>query len=28
MHDKIRAQALNLANFTIYAMPDATEDPL
>ena len=28
IHDKISAQALNLANFTIYAMPDATEDPL
>ncbi|MEN6589478.1 MAG: DUF4270 domain-containing protein [Proteiniphilum sp.] len=28
IHDKISAQALNLARFTIYAMPDATEDPL
>lgn len=28
LHDKISSQALNLARFTIYAMPDASEDPL
>lgn len=28
IHDQIKSQALNLANFTIYAMPDAIENPL
>jgi hypothetical protein len=28
LHDKIKSQALNLANFTIYAMPEAEENPL
>ncbi len=28
IHDKLKSQALNLANFTIYAMPETSEDPM
>jgi hypothetical protein len=28
IHEKLKSQALNLANFTVYAMPDALEDPM
>ncbi len=28
IHDKLKSQALNLANFTVYAMPDALENPM
>lgn len=28
IHDKIKSQALNLANFTVYAMPEASENPM
>lgn len=28
INDKLKSQALNLANFTVYALPDATEDPM
>ena len=28
IYDKLKSQALNLANFTIYAMPDAIENPM
>lgn len=28
VHDKIKSQALNLANFTVYAMPDPSENPM
>jgi len=28
VHDKIKSQALNLANFTVYAVPDANENPM
>ncbi len=28
LHDKIKSQALNLANFTVYAVPDASENPM
>ena len=28
IHDKLKTQALNLANFTVYAMPDASENPM
>jgi hypothetical protein len=28
LNNKIKSQALNLANFTVYAMPDASENPM
>lgn len=28
IHDKLKSQALNLANLTVYAMPDALENPM
>jgi hypothetical protein len=28
IHDRLASQALNLANLTVYALPDATEDPM
>lgn len=28
MHDSLKSQALNLANLTVYAMPDAIENPM
>lgn len=28
IHEKLKSQALNLANFTVYAMPDALENPM
>ena len=28
IHDRLQSQALNLANFTVYAMPEASEDPM
>lgn len=28
IHDKLKSQALNLANFTIYAIPEAIENPM
>lgn len=28
IHEKLKSQALNLANFTVYAMPEPTEDPM
>lgn len=28
IHDKLRSQALNLANFTVYAMPETSENPM
>lgn len=28
IHEKLKSQALNLANFTVYAMPEPTENPM